>query len=242
MQPLGIFVTSTDTGVGKTIVSAVIARLLLKRNIKVAVMKPVTSGCREVNGRLVSEDAELLAWSAGIPEVSDDMAPYRLRLPIAPAAAAANEGVDIDFRHILSSYARLADSHDFLIVEGAGGFMAPLTGRLLISDLIKYLSLPALVVARPDLGTVNHTLLTCFAAKKLGIDVRGLVINNYPESPGIVEESGRGLIDSIADVPLLAILPHTEGNSLESIVHNLAERLADRPETDLFLRRIGAIY
>jgi dethiobiotin synthetase len=238
----GVFVTATDTGVGKTIVSAVIARLLLKRNIRVGVMKPVTSGCREVNGLLVSEDACILAHGAGIPEVSDEMAPYRLRLPIAPSAAAANEGVDIDFRHIQSSYARLADSHDFLIVEGAGGLMAPLTDRLLISDLIEYLSLPALVVARPDLGTVNHTLLTCFAAKQLGIDVRGLVISNYPEPPGIVVESGRGLIDSIADVPLLAVLPHAEGNSPESIVHDLAERLADRPETELLLRRIGAIY
>src|SRR5512136_2253452 len=99
----GIFVTGTDTGVGKTVVASTIARLLHDRGINVGVMKPVTSGCAEENGRPVSEDAELLAWSAGISRVDHDMAPYLLRFPVAPYEAANREGMRIEFPQIASS-------------------------------------------------------------------------------------------------------------------------------------------
>ena len=240
MNGKGIFITGTDTGVGKTVVASAIARLLHDHGLNVGVMKPVTCGCLEENGLLVSEDAVLLAWSAGVAGVDPDMAPYLLRLPIAPSDAARREGVRIDFQHIADSFARLASRHDFVIVEGAGGLMVPLAGGLLIADLINHISLPLLVVARPNLGTINHTLMTCFAARQLGITVNGVVINNYPEKPGIAEESAPHLIASLTGAPLLGIFPHLEGNGLREIVEALAERLDNEPATRILLREIGA--
>jgi dethiobiotin synthetase len=235
----GIFITGTDTGVGKTVVASALTRLLHVNGVNVGVMKPVTSGCKEENGHLVSEDAALLAWSAGVAGADPDMAPYKFRLPIAPSEAAKREGARIDFRLIADSFARLSSRYDFIIVEGAGGLMVPLSGELLLADLVRHLSLPLLVVARPDLGTINHTLLTCFAARQLGIAVKGVIINNYPEKPGIAEESAPNLIASLAGAPLLGILPHMEGNGLRDIVAALAERLDNEPATRILLREIG---
>ncbi|HEX2769746.1 MAG TPA: dethiobiotin synthase, partial [Geobacteraceae bacterium] len=208
MAGKGIFVTGTDTGVGKSIAAAALARLLHGRGVNVGVMKPVTSGCREKNGRLVSQDAELLAWGAGLDRVDTDVAPYLLREPLAPAEAAAREGVRIDFRYIGETFARLASRYEFVIVEGVGGLMVPLAVGLLVADLVKLLSLPLLVIARPDLGTINHTLLTCFAARQLGIAVSGVIINNYPEQPDAAEQSAPHLIASLAGAPLLGLFPH----------------------------------
>lgn len=233
----GIFITGTDTGVGKTVVASALARVLRNNGLNVGVMKPVTSGCHEEGGVLHSDDANLLAWGAGIDQVSRDMAPYMLRLPIAPGEAARLEGVLIDFKIIGDSFARLAARHDFLIVEGAGGLMVPLAGELLVADLVRSLSLPILVVARPGLGTVNHTLLTCFCARKLGITVSGVIINNFPAKPGVAEESAPRLISSLAGVPVLGILPHLEGNERE-IVPLIAGQLAGDPALDAFLRGI----
>lgn len=241
MTGKGIFITGTDTGVGKTIVAAALARLLRERGVNVGVMKPVTSGCREENGSLVSEDAELLAWGAGLAGVDADVAPYLLRQPIAPAEAASRDGVRIDFRIIGEAFARLASRYDFVIVEGAGGLMVPLFEELLIADLINYLSLPLIVVTHPNLGTVNQTLLTCFAAKQLGITVRGVIINNFPERPGSAEESAPALIASLAGTPILDIFPHQEGTDQRKIVAGLAARLASEPATRILLREIGAI-
>lgn len=237
----GIFITGTDTGVGKTIAAAALARLLHKRGMNVGVMKPVTSGCREESSRLFSEDAELLAWGAGLSGVDADVAPYLLRQPIAPAEAASREGVRIEFEIIGEAFARLVSRYDFVIVEGAGGLMVPLVDGLLIADLVNYLSLPLLVVSRPNLGTVNQTLLTCFVAKQLEIKVSGVVINNYPERPGIAEQSAPTLIASLSGAPFLGIFPHQEGIGPREIVAGLATHLADDPTTPAMLRVFGIL-
>jgi len=234
----GIFITGTDTGVGKTIAAAAIARLLKLRGINVGVIKPVTSGCQRRDGQLVSDDAELLAWAAGV--VNDcDVAPYCLELPIAPSVAASREGVRIDFNTIRDTLERVAARHDFVIVEGAGGLMVPLSGGLLIADLIAFLKLPVLVVTRPNLGTINHTALTCFSARQLDLDLRGVIINNYPDSPDLAEEYAPHLLDSLSGAPLLGVFPHMDCDDLKEVVQKLAERLDRDPPTQILLREIG---
>jgi dethiobiotin synthetase len=237
-SPRGIFVTGTDTGVGKTIVASVLARLLLKKGVRVGVMKPVTTGCPQVGGRLVSADAELLAWSAGTT-VTSEVAPYLLKEPIAPSAAAELEHSRIEFSRILAAFHRLSEEHDFIIVEGAGGLMVPLAGGLLVADLVKLLTLPLLVVARPDLGTVNHTLLTCFAARGLGCVVKGSIINNYPQNPALAESTAPHLIDSLSGVPLLARFPAISETDERVVVEQLVEGLIKEPATRILLREIG---
>jgi len=234
----GIFVTGTDTGVGKSIVSAVLARLLRLRGLRVGVMKPVTSGCREEDGRLVSDDALLLSQAAGVG-CSTDVAPYLLREPVAPAEAAKRDGVVIDFTRIRESFDRLATEHDFIIVEGAGGLMVPLAGGLLVADLAKLLELPLLVVARPDLGTINHTVLTCFAAQQMELKVAGVIINNYPDSPGLAERSAPHHIGSLCGAAVLGIWPHRNDVDELELVEGLADWLDGQAETDIVLRELG---
>ena len=239
LKKKAIFVTGTDTGVGKTIVAAVIARLLRNRGISVGVMKPVTSGCVEVEERLVSEDAELLSWASSVDRSDPDIAPYLLREALAPSVAAERDKVRIEFATIGAAFDRLAARHDFIIVEGAGGLMVPLAGGLLTADLINHLDLPIIVVARPDLGTINHTLLTTFSAKQLGIGVAGVIINNYPATPDSAAEYAPHLLGSLSGAPLLGVFPHVDGNDQHFMVETIVSLLEADPATAILLREIG---
>jgi dethiobiotin synthetase len=232
----GIFITGTDTGVGKTIASAVIATLLRRKGHSVGIMKPITSGCIERDGVLVSEDAELLAHAAGIP-VTPDCTPYLLRAPLAPSLAASLDGVRIDFSVIADAYRRLAKSYEYLIVEGAGGLMVPIAGGLLMSDLALHLGLPIAVVARPNLGTVNHTLLTTFCARSMGLDVKGVIVNRYPNLPGQAEESAPHLISSLSGCLLLGVFPEAAGDD-RTVVEQVADALEKDPATAIMLREM----
>jgi dethiobiotin synthetase len=235
----GIFITGTDTGVGKTMVSAVIGRLLSNRGLSVGVMKPVTSGCIQVGNKLISEDAELLKWAVHTHEENPDVTPYLLKEPLAPSVAAERDKVRIDFSTIKAAYDRLAARHDFIIVEGAGGLMVPLAGGLLIADLISHLGLPVIVVARPNLGTVNHTLLTTFAARQMGIQVRGVIVNNYPASPDTAEEYAPHMLGSLSGAPLLGVLPKSERLDQHALVQEVVATLEGDPATAVMLREIG---
>lgn len=238
MAPRGIFVTGTDTGVGKTIVAATLARLLRMNGISVGVMKPVTSGCREENGRLVSDDALLLCQAAGT-ELSDDVAPYRLREALAPADAARIDGVRIDFSAIKASFDRLAATYQYVIVEGAGGLMVPLSGGLLVADLARELELPLLVVARPGLGTINHTVLTCFSAQQLGLQVAGVIVNGMPDQPGLAEKGAPHQIGSLCGASVLGVWPQCGNDDEIEMVDELAAWLDGQAETGIVLRELG---
>ncbi|HEY6837696.1 MAG TPA: dethiobiotin synthase [Geobacteraceae bacterium] len=239
MSLKGIFITGTDTGIGKTVVAATLARVLKLRGVRVGVIKPVTSGCVERDGILISEDAELLRWAADETAPMADVAPYLLKDPLAPSVAASRDGVRIDFGRIREACEHVATDHDFVIVEGAGGLMVPLAGGLTVADLILHLGLPALIVARPNLGTINHTLLTTFTARQLGIDVRGIIINNYPAQPDQAEEYAPHMIDSLAGAPLLGVFPHVAHENLQTVVERLAERLDKELTTNILLRELG---
>ncbi len=225
MTGRGIFITGTDTGVGKTVATAVLARILRSRGIRVGVMKPVTSGCAVVDGQLVSDDAELLKWASAAGAPDKDISPYLLKAPLAPSVAASMDGTRICFDTIVEAYERLAVTHDFILVEGAGGLMVPLTGNLMVSDLIGCLRLPALIISRPDLGTVNHTLMTCFCAKQTGIEVKGIIVNNYPENPGDAEKYAPGMIEERSGVPVIGIFPHVTQKDPKAQVETILEKI-----------------
>lgn len=234
----GIFVTGTDTGVGKTVVSAALARLLRMNGVNVGVMKPVTSGCSIVEGLPVSDDARLLCQAAGTG-YSSDVAPYCLREPLAPAEAARRDGVMVELSRIQESFQRLSAQHDYVIVEGAGGLMVPLAGGLLIADLAKLLALPVLVVARPGLGTINHTVLTCFAAQQMGLAVAGVIINGMPADPGQAERSAPHHIGSLCGAAVLGVWPRRDEADEMELVDELASWLDGQQETAVVLRELG---
>lgn len=235
----GIFVTGTDTGAGKTIVSAVIARLAALSGLKTAVMKPVTSGCISRNGVRISEDAELAACGAGITALPPESTPYLLEAPLAPSVSAEKEGIRIDLEKIAADYATLTAANDFTVVEGAGGLMVPLAGGLLVADLIRRLDLPVIVAARPGLGTVNHTLLTCFAARQMGITVTGVIICGFPDAPDEAEASAPHLIGSLSGAPLLGIFPRIEAAVPSEIVDGITARITRDPLTTILKKELG---
>jgi dethiobiotin synthetase len=200
----GIFITGTDTGVGKTFVSAGIARALRARGIGVGVMKPAETGCRSRDGKLLPADAMTLMRSAEVSDPLDLINPYRFRAPLAPMVAAQQEGRTIDLRKIKEAFRHLAKKHEFLIVEGAGGIMVPLTSRTSYLDLVAELRLPVLIIARPGLGTINHTLLTIMALAARRVPIAGTVFNHSTERrQGPAERTNPTVIEYLSGMPVL---------------------------------------
>lgn len=173
MKLKGLFITGTDTGIGKTLTSAGLARLLLNRGVSVGVFKPVASG------RTVSEDGKLLQKAARLPNSAyRGIVPVHFKQPLAPWVAAWKEG-KVDLVKVEKAYQKAKNSCDFLIVEGVGGIRVPIAQNFFVTDWMVKWELPVLVVARAGLGTINHTLLTVEALQKRKIKVLGVLVNGY---------------------------------------------------------------
>ena len=170
----GLFVTGTDTGVGKTLVACAVVRALRARAVDVGVMKPVETGVGDA-GPL---DALALQRAAATPDPVELICPQRFALPAAPSAAARDVERTVDLAAIRNAYAEIRNRHDTVIVEGAGGLLVPVSEELDMAGLAGELGLPLLVVARASLGTINHTLLTLEVAQKRGLEVAGVVISH----------------------------------------------------------------
>ena len=222
----GLFITGTDTGVGKTLVTAALARHYHRRGLKVGVMKPCETGVADTSQP--GEDARLLRWAAGSCDDDQAIAPYRLKEPLAPSLAAERAGVVIDPRHIADNLAKIRTGKDLVLVEGAGGLMVPLRGGYLMADLVRELELPLYVVSRASLGTINHTLLTIFAARAMELPVAGFMINRMPSKPGIAEQEAPHQLASLASADLFGVLPEVAG-SAEDRVEQLAEAIGRLP-------------
>ena len=204
----GLFVTGTDTEVGKTVVAGAIADWFRRRGRRVGVLKPVATGCAHRREGLVSEDAEFLAHCADARFPLDVICPQRYAEPLAPAVAAERAGVPVDWEAVARSLRMISAGSDVMIVEGVGGAMVPLDAKHTVLDLARWLALPAVVVARPALGTINHTLLTVEALRAAGVAVAGVVVNRYPaESATVAEETNPRAIEKWGKVPVLCIVP-----------------------------------
>jgi len=240
----GVFVTGTDTGVGKTWIAAGITAVLRQWGLSACYFKPVQSGCPEENGRLIPTDARFAQELAGLAEPLAILTPITLRLPLAPGVAAAREGVDVDLDRVARARTELAGRYDLLVTEGAGGLYVPLRDTdFLVLDMIKWLRLPLIVVARAGLGTINHTALTVKAAQQAGVPVAGVVINRYPEKPSLAEETNPEVIAALTDVPILGKVPEIpeiaspEGKTsflaaMDQVCHALAQSCAARAFVD----------
>jgi len=219
----GIFITGTDTGVGKTLIGAAIAHALRKQGKNVGVFKPVETGS--------GTDAMFLRAAAGLEQTPlEDVRLYNYPIPVSPALAARLTNQPIDVQRILDHFKLLKDRYDFLIVEGAGGLLAPLTDDLLMADMMKLLGLPLLVVARPHLGTINHTLLTINCAEKIyNLTVKGFIIT-YPAKiqEGPAEKTNPQEIERISGKPCLGVVPYLGYVSSRIVNRELLERAAEQ--------------
>lgn len=206
----GVFVTGTDTGVGKTVVAAAICAASAE---PVAALKPVVTGLDEPPGEW-PHDHVLLAGATG--QTSEDVAPYRFGPPLSPHYAAELAGEAIEPARILEA----ARANQLLVCEGVGGLMVPITLGYLVRDLAVDLGLPVVIAARTGLGTINHTLLTIEAARAVGLTVAGVVMTPWPSQPEPIERSNRETVERLGGVAVHG-LPLTTPDSLAAAGRSL---------------------
>jgi dethiobiotin synthetase len=204
MLPRHFFVTGTDTGVGKTTVTVHLMQQLIAQGLTVIGMKPVASGCEWLDGRWQNEDVRQLTAASNVSAPPELVNPYCFEPAIAPHVAAAQAGVNIEVKVILSAYQQLATMADVVIVEGAGGLLVPLNGEQTIADLIQALNLPALLVVGMRLGCINHALLTADTLKQRNIPLCGWVANRIDPRMSVPQENLQTLTDYLQP-PLLDI-------------------------------------
>ncbi len=214
----GIFITGTDTGVGKTVVAGGLACALMREGFDVGVMKPVQTGCLETADGLLAPDTNFLINITDVRDNIDLITPYRFKEPLAPSVSAETEGREIDIERIITSYNLLTKIHDSIIVEGVGGILVPIWKDLLFIDLIKKLSIPIIIVARTGLGTINHTLLTARYAHDNGIEIIGIIFNHTDKKEdGIAERTNPDIIKRLCNIPILGILPFINNLNTEDV-------------------------
>jgi dethiobiotin synthetase len=199
----GVFVTGTDTGVGKTVVAGAICAAAGE---PVAALKPVVTGLDEPPGEW-PQDHVLLARATG--QRPEQVAPYRFGPPVSPHYAAELAGETIEPARLLAT----ARAHDLLVCEGVGGLMVPITPGYLVRDLAVDLALPVIIASRTGLGTINHTLLTIEAARAAGLKVAGVVMTPWPSDPEPIERSNRETVERLGGVAVHG-LPPTDPDSL----------------------------
>ncbi|MEM3065044.1 MAG: dethiobiotin synthase [Candidatus Nitrosotenuis sp.] len=209
------FVTATDTEIGKTVITASLALALKNCGINVGVMKPFACGGQQKQG-FKSEDAQLLAKSAGVADGEDLINPYFFPIPASPYTAANKLGASINIEVVIQKFEKLQALHDVVLVEGIGGIMTPILKNYFVADLIKDMNLEAIVVTSAKIGTVNHTVLTCEACKKYGLTLRGLIINNYDSTGYVVDELAKDLTN-LTGVETLCTIPHLDELSINRI-------------------------
>lgn len=201
----GFFITGTDTGVGKTVVTACLLSLFKKYRLDAGVMKPIETGV--ASGQRSLSDAELLLQTAGGADSITEISPIRLRTPASPYQASRMEKCAINIKTVLREYRRLAGTHDYMLVEGVGGILTPITGKYMVIDLIRELRLPLIVVSRFTLGTLNHTLLTVKTAREAKLPIRGIIFNQTEPQKTAIEKDQPTIIRELSKIPVLGEIP-----------------------------------
>jgi dethiobiotin synthetase len=212
----GFFITGTDTGVGKTLIAGGIAQILVQKGLRVGVFKPIATGCRIEKGKLVSDDAKFLAkysnCSCGLPVVN----PVSYLTAAAPIVAAEMEQRPIDYRRIEDAYHFICENHDVVIVEGIGGIRVPISPKVDVLELARQFHLSIVVAARPNLGTINHTLLTIDAIRFHNLPLAGVVVNGLkPDTADAAEKTAPQIISQTGSVNILAVVPFDAASNIE---------------------------
>jgi len=221
----GLFITGTDTGVGKTLIACGLAFALRGLGRKVGVMKPVETGCAEKEGQLFPQDASYLKDASGCEEPLQKICPYPLPIPLAPSVAAQRAGVTIDLSLLCELYAEISSAHGITLVEGAGGLLVPLQSRCTTADLVRMLKLPLVVVVANRLGALNHALLTLEHASCLGLPVLGYILNHMESLLSPAAETNARTLQSLTSHTCLGEIPFLTPKQLNG----------SRPETKLSL-------
>jgi dethiobiotin synthetase len=226
-KPKGLFITGTDTGVGKTLVAAILAVALQQRLQQgFSYLKPMESGIQNLEDLSRKSDGARVKKAAGLPHSLEDIIPFRFREPLAPLLAAQRQQQVISHKTLLNTVREHLHQHEFTLVEGAGGLMVPLCPGYLVEKLISALQLPVLVVCRSALGGINHTLLTLSRLRQAKIPIVGIIINHAAGNPGIAEQNFAALIKEFDPVQILGEIPYLQQPAFDkATLLTLAEKL-----------------
>ena len=219
------FITGTDTGVGKTAVTATLAMCMKKHGIDVGVMKPVATGFPQKNG-FKSHDVSVLCNACGVDDTEDMINPIFMPIPASPYDACKILDILFDKKLILDKFAELQNKHEILFVEGIGGILTPLTKNYFVADMIKDMGLETIIITRSTLGTLNHTMMTVKTCHDYQIPIKGIIINNYDKDGGPAENNSPSTIHEITNIPILGILPYVKDyHSLSMIIPHLERNI-----------------
>lgn len=220
----GIFVTATGTDAGKTYVSALIVKTMREYGLNCGYYKPALSGAEIIDGRLVLGDCAYVLKTAGINVNPNDVVSYVFKPAVSPHLAAEIENNPIKLEKIKQDFSKIKQDYDYIVTEGAGGIICPfnLQDNLLLPDVIKALDLDIIIVASAELGTINSTVLTVEYAKQKGINIKGIILNNY-NNEDIMQADNKKCIELLTGIPVIAVIAHNskkldiEKNILEKI-------------------------
>ncbi len=205
----GVFVTGTDTGIGKTLITCALANIFSKK-YRVGVMKPFASGSHS--------DVQNLRRAARRSDLSlDDINPVFFSRPLAPFSATHFDRKKIDFSRIFKAYQKIQSVSDFALVEGMGGLHVPITKRYTVADLALQMKLPILIVTRLGLGTLNHTLLTVNYARQKGLSILGIIINSTKNEKDLSTQTNVQALSSLLPFPVLGPIPYLKGSFLKKL-------------------------
>ena len=202
-----LYVTGTDTGIGKTLASCALLHALRGHGLRAVGMKPVASGCERVDGEWRNADALALQAAGGAGIAYADINPFALEHPLAPELAAREAGVEVALEPILAAHARLAQQADALIVEGVGGWAAPLSATLMQADLVRALQLPVVLVVGLRLGCLNHALLSARAIAADGAHLAGWIASHVDPAMERVDDN-LAMLRARMPAPCWGVLPH----------------------------------
>jgi dethiobiotin synthetase len=218
-----LFITGTDTDVGKTYVAAGLAVTLRKMGIDVGIMKPFAAGTPQKKG-FKSEDVEILSRAAQVSDPEYLMNPQFFKMAASPYTASKSLKVKVRVKSVLSNFKKLSKLHSMLLVEGMGGIMTPILKNYFVTNLIKDMKLPTVIVTRTRIGTVNHTIMTCKMCEKYKIPIKGIIINNF-DSDGYTVKTLKRDLQSLTGVPILGTIPYIENLSDDSLYKNFKKNI-----------------
>lgn len=208
----GVFIVGTDTDVGKTFVSALMMKKLIEDGVNAGYYKAVLSGAELDGDKLIPGDCRVVCEASGLEKDYDKMVSYTLKNPYSPHLASKVERVDISYAKIEDDYLTMTEDYDFVLCEGSGGIVCPIslkeTDPIMLEDIVKMTGLPVILVARAGLGTINHTTLTVAYLRKLGVQIKGIVLNNFNEF-SLMHQDNKKTIEKLTGVKNIVTVEET---------------------------------
>jgi len=213
----GVFITGIDTEIGKTAIACGFAWLLRKNEIKVGVMKPFATSSKIYSKDYKSQDTAKLAKAAGVGDPDETLNPVFFPLTASPLMAAEISHKPINLKKVIEKFMFLKKKYDFIVVEGIGGVMVPITDKVSLLHIVRKMNLPVIIVSRPKLGSINHTVMTINACREFKVPIVGIIFNQMPIRPNIVESMTPFYIERLTKTKTLSVIPFMDKRNSKKI-------------------------